>query len=316
MLACQEPRFVQTARAIAGTHRPVRARLRNWWTGEDVDRAWSALRAASQALVEVLHAGAIRVVVPEIEAAVQTYGQQYLGGDPVMAEFTEWRKRRPIGAPFCEADRRLLRAALARIDQAATLASRRLRRFRNVLLVTLLGTTAMATGLAIVGMVAPEVVPVCAEAATAPPASGSLCPAGSDTPTGADILLLELFGMLGGALAGSFAIRRTRLHSNSYGISLLIALLQLPAGALTAVVGVLLIRGQFIPAFYLPRSPALLAYAFVLGFASLLVTRSIYRQATILVESAPGQSSTELVVNPGRRSHRDEQLGRSSRQAR
>jgi hypothetical protein len=75
-------------------------------------------------------------------------------------------------------------------------------------------------------------------------------------------------GMLGGAMSATFAIQKLRSTPTPIPIDLQVSLafLKLPAGALTAIGGLVLIHGQFIPGLSdLDSQGQILAYAIVLG---------------------------------------------------
>jgi hypothetical protein len=276
-------RHIDAARAIANAPRTRWQRWRSWWTGEDADLAWANLRAAQVALIACLSPNAVRVMIPEIEAAAETYGEE----TPALAAFTEWSRHRPRDAPLGEADRRVLQAAVTQIDRVASVSAVRLRGFRNVLLVAWLVLTVLAVGVAILGAVAPTAVLLCGDrgqAATSTGGGGVACPSGSATPSGADVAYVELLGTVGAALAVAATLRGIRATTGTYDIAVALALLKLPVGALAALTGVVLLHGGFVPGFTAATGSATAAYAVIFGYASLLLTRLVDRQADIVVE--------------------------------
>ena len=69
------------------------------------------------------------------------------------------------------------------------------------------------------------------------------------------------------------------------------AVLKLPTGALTAVLGLLLMRGQFVPGLSALDSPAqIIAWAIVFGYAQQLFTRFVDQRAQSVLDNA-GQLS-------------------------
>ena len=65
-----------------------------------------------------------------------------------------------------------------------------------------------------------------------------------------------------------------------YSLPIALAVLKVPTGALTAVLGLVLMRGEFIPGLSaLDSSGQILAWAAVFGAAQQLVTRMVDRQA-------------------------------------
>jgi hypothetical protein len=114
--------------------------------------------------------------------------------------------------------------------------------------------------------------------------------------------MVALMGMLGGALSATFAIQKLRTTStpipNDLQVSL--AFLKLPAGALTAIGGLILIHGEFIPGLTdLDTQGQILAYAIVLGVAQQLVTGFIDKKAEEVLAAVPSK---------GRRPERAQEL--------
>jgi hypothetical protein len=77
------------------------------------------------------------------------------------------------------------------------------------------------------------------------------------------------------------------------------SLLKLPSGALSAIVGLLLIRGEFVPGLsQLDNQPQILAYAFLFGIAQHLVTRLVDRQAQDILGKLPSKEPTSVRPEP------------------
>jgi len=214
-----------------------------------------------------------------------------------------------------------------------------LRSFRNVLAVSSIVLTTLVLMLCLIGFFAPEAVSMCFDpptsaiptspdanqqtlakqtaqvaaelsgrlqqlAATGPGemASSHVCPSspGLSEPAPFDVSIVALMGLLGGALSASIAVQRMRGTSTQYSVPLALTLLKLPAGALTAIIGLILVRGAFIPGLSnLDSHGQILAWAVLLGFAQHLVTRAIDQKATNVLDSIPtkeGSSTTETTV--------------------
>jgi hypothetical protein len=66
--------------------------------------------------------------------------------------------------------------------------------------------------------------------------------------------------------------------------------MKLPAGALTAIVGLILIHGEFVPGLSeLDSQGQILAYAVLLGVAQHLFTRFVDRRAETVLNSLPSK---------------------------
>jgi hypothetical protein len=80
--------------------------------------------------------------------------------------------------------------------------------------------------------------------------------------------------VLGASLSVAVALRSTRQTSAPYGVAGALLLMKLPCGALTALAGLLLIRGDFVPGFSaIDKQDQIVAYAVLFGFAQQLITR-------------------------------------------
>ena len=174
----------------------------------------------------------------------------------------------------------------------------RLRSFRNVVVVTATLMLLLAIGVAITGLLRPTLIPMC----FAPQEAGKatvVCPTAQSepfVPTGGaaqpgvptrdidavveqtakplDLTVIELVGLTAAAIATAAAIRRIKGSSERYGLPVALASLKLPTGAITAFLGLLLMRGQFVPGLSaLDTSAQILAWALVFGYAQQLFTR-------------------------------------------
>ena len=192
----------------------------------------------------------------------------------------------------------------------------RVRSFRNMLFGAATVLSIAALGLAILGFVDSRLLPVCytpsgqvvcatdmtamASDATAtgqPAASESTAQQAQQDDTarelanGPDILLIEVVGLIAAAVAAAAALRGLKGTSNPYGVPFALAVLKLPTGALTAVLGLLLMRGQFVPGLSALDSPAqIIAWAIVFGYAQQLFTRFVDQRAQSVLDNA-GQLS-------------------------
>jgi hypothetical protein len=199
----------------------------------------------------------------------------------------------------------------------------RVRSFRNVLVATTVVMTLLAIALAITGFQDPKLLPLC----FAPEEAGSavvVCPTqqsapfpttpADTTPTQTsrdidnaieeavrpwDLLLVELIGLAAAAVAAAAAIRKIRGSSERYGVPLALAALKLPTGAVTAFLGLLLMRGQFVPGLSaLDTSAQILAWALVFGYAQQLFTRLVDQQGQTVLNSVRGASKVPAGNTP------------------
>ncbi|SHN43661.1 hypothetical protein [Cryptosporangium aurantiacum] len=90
-------------------------------------------------------------------------------------------------------------------------------------------------------------------------------------------------------MAAAVAIRGIRGSSEAVHLPVLLALLKLPTGAITAFLGLVLLRGQFVPGLSALDTPAqILAWALVFGYAQQLFTRFVDQQGHTVLESVRG----------------------------
>ena len=140
-----------------------------------------------------------------------------------------------------------------------------------------------AAGLALVGAVQPTLLPICFE-----PGTGQVCATGT-TPQSADIAIVELVGALGAAVAAITGLRRERGTAIPFSVPVVLGLLKLPTGALSAVLGLLLIHGQVVPGLgALDSSGQIIAWAILLGAGQQIFMRLIDQQGgQVLADARP-----------------------------
>src|SRR6185503_6621994 len=104
-----------------------------------------------------------------------------------------------------------------------------------------------------------------------------------------DLVVVELVGLTAAAVAAAAAIRGLKGSSERYGLPVALAALKLPTGAITAFLGLLLMRGQFVPGLTaLDTSAQILAWALVFGYAQQLFTRLVDQQGQTVLNDVRG----------------------------
>jgi hypothetical protein len=209
-----------------------------------------------------------------------------------------------------ERERPTIATAYRAASSAALRQQLQIRSFRNVLLVTTALMTLLVIALAVVGFVSRTAIPLCfqperggetmvvcptaqsQELVTGPgtvPGSRDVDDVVRDTVRPADILVVEVVGLAAAAVAAAAAIRGIHGSSEPHGLPVALAMLKLPTGALTAVLGLLLMRGQFIPGLTaLDSSAQILAWALVFGYGQQLFTRLVDQQAHAVLDRVRG----------------------------
>jgi hypothetical protein len=184
----------------------------------------------------------------------------------------------------------------------------RLRSFRNILAVTIMGLIVLAIGVAIFGWFYPTRVPLCFQPSLDNGQSVIVCPTSysSRLPPNQlpgpelnaavaqaakpwDHLTVELVGLIAAAVVATIRIRKIRGSSEAPDLPVLLALLKLPMGAIIAFLGILLVRGGFIPGLSALDTPAqILSWALVFGFAQQLFTRLVDQQGQTVLDNVRG----------------------------
>ncbi|MGW5639173.1 hypothetical protein [Streptomyces sp. NPDC003832] len=107
-----------------------------------------------------------------------------------------------------------------------------------------------------------------------------------------DYLIIEIVGVLSAAIASAAALRRIRGTALPYNVPVVLALLKLPTGALTAGLGLLLMRGGFVPGLSaLDSSAQIIAWAIVFGYSQQLFTKFVDNQGQAVLDAVRGPHS-------------------------
>jgi hypothetical protein len=202
------------------------------------------------------------------------------------------------------------RVALVKAVQSASSAARRehnrLRSFRNIVLVTTLAMFVLAASLAVLGWQKQTWIPLCFApqglesvvcptttsdlpddpVTKAPPAGKTAADTIARTAQPHDVALVMLIGLAAASLSGTIALRNLRGSSTPFAVPGALLLLKLPTGALTALLGLLLINGGFVPGLSaLDSSGQIIAWALIFGAAQQLVTGLVDKKAQSVLDS-------------------------------
>ncbi|MCA1600462.1 MAG: hypothetical protein LC776_02045 [Acidobacteria bacterium] len=306
---------LKAARDAAGS----KNRFRAWGRSSLVQRAMGNLDAAEAQLLNLAPATYILGQIPSLSNHVQRH---LAGEDPRRQEFerivqtlgvkdtdrTGALKAHDELTEKVENERGKIVTAVRGASSAALREQLRVASFRNVLVASALVMTLLAVGVAVMGFVTPTAVPLCFEPEKAaqtvvvcPTEQSVLVPTGQQTGPAVppdvddlveqtanrgDLLVVELIGLIAAAIAAAAAIRGIRGSSEPYGLPVALALLKLPTGAITAFLGLLLMRGQFLPGLSaLDTSAQILAWAIIFGYAQQLFTRLVDQQAHTVLDN-------------------------------
>jgi len=113
-----------------------------------------------------------------------------------------------------------------------------------------------------------------------------------------DCAVVEILGTLAGAVAAALVLRNLRGTSTPYGLPVALALLKLPVGALSAVLGILVVRAGLLIGFPDISTPSqILALALVFGFfGQLIFTRPVDQIGVKLAAGDPESSMRAFAV--------------------
>lgn len=306
-------RKIDAAENVPGWSR----RLIDFLTGAGVERTNSQLDSVETDLLRLMPDPYLRGQLPNLVAHVQDHLPE---GDPRRTEVetvAEAVRGRAPNTPLRDLERDQVVGAVRAASLEARRSIRRVRSFRNVLLVSALILSLCVAGITLLGVLAPEKIPLCFTPETVdsvnvvcPTETLSLEASGSstvmpsqqeldvkmrDTANAWDMPLIEIVGLLSAALAGALALRSIRGTSTPYSLPVAVAVLKLPSGALTAVIGLLLMRGGFVPGLSaLDSSAQIIAWAIVFGYSQQILTRLVDRQANSVLENVSQPSGTSV----------------------
>jgi hypothetical protein len=261
--------------ARSAVARPRKAVLRDLmaiWTGSGSEAGWAALHNADENLLLVAHSDVVRAYALQMRSFVKACQR----ADATGTAYRGVMKRLLAGAPIERGDRNLLRELRREENDDWELARARLRVFRNILTSTIAFLVLVLIVLAVWGAHDPGVLVL---------RSGA-------EPRPADIALVEVMGGFGGLFSGVAAVRALQSFQRSYGLPLAQAVLKIPAGATSALVGMLLVQHQLFSAFKPIGWDAAPAYAFLFGVGQVAITRRVDSRAADLsadmTSSKPG----------------------------
>jgi hypothetical protein len=313
---------LDAVKQAAEGRRGRRARISRVWasmTGSTIGRAMSNLDAAEASLLRVAPDSYLAGQMPSLLNHVQ----RHLEADDARRRELErlagrlGPERALAGADelsaITDSERNAIVSSVRAASKAALREQLRVRSFRNVLLITSFVMSMIAIGVAVLGFLNPSAVPLCFQPEKAGQtvvvcptqqstlvdtgqASGPAVPDVDDvvkrTAGPADLLVVELIGLTAAAVAAATALRGIRGSSEPYGLPVALATLKLPMGAVTAFLGLLLMRGQFVPGLSaLDTSAQILAWALVFGYAQQLFTRLVDQQAHSVLDTVRGKKT-------------------------
>jgi hypothetical protein len=187
--------------------------------------------------------------------------------------------------PMLGQDQRIASEALGAALNSEDDQQAQVRRFRGVLIGTFASLIIVVAILAIVGIFHAKLIPVCLPKAGAK-AGTLVCPGGTSAPGAADLPLVLGLGAIGATLAVAKNLTGLKPVGVRYSLSVAQGMVKVTLGAITAVLGLLILQTQSNLPGVLGTQQALLASAVVFGYSQQIFTGLIDRQATSLQNAA------------------------------
>jgi len=289
---------------------------RQWLNGSMIEAAWAEIHEADVQLIELYTDDHLIGRMPEVLGTVRAYLPPE---DTRRAALEEWWQKFGGAGAVDHEHRELVATTLRAAYLYGDTEHGRVRGFRNVLLGMAVAITVLLVGIGIVGLISAHSVSLCFTKAvesttttTTPAKPMLICPTGdrdaSNGPSGWDVFLVELVGLLGASLAGVRAIANSRKVATPYSLTVTQAALKAATGATTAVVGLLFLSAGIVPGLsQLQSQAAILAYAMVFGYAQQLLTGIIDQRANDVLQAASPVTqarSTDTTASDGSRPER------------
>ena len=280
--------LLDRARDAAEGRDPRHQIFRSWWHGNGVEAAFQNLHRAEADIARAYDDQEVDAVVPE--AVARACGG--LSRDDL--------RRAPIVQLPCmppgHGKRLMLRKAIQIGHEAKDQHFTKIRKFRNIVILTSALIFAFVLLFAVVVSINPDAVPFCFTEDRGTPSQLRHCATHESRTDSLDVWIVGLLGLLGGSLAAAVAIRKIRGTPSPYNLPIALAFLKVPAGALTAIGALIALSGQFIPGFSALDSPEqILAYALIFGYAQQLFTGLIERRALALSSSVPNKTRSSSI---------------------
>jgi hypothetical protein len=289
-------------------------------TGASFERTLGNLDAAEVDLLRIAPSSVLIPALPSLVAHINRYlskdDPRRQAVDRITRDRLEQLPRKPAGRlrrarpdVLTDDEQEILVSAQHAANSQRRRDLIRLRTFRNLLWGGFVVFLAIAVALAWIGWKSPATIPLCFtpesdgkvkvvcprhETPIRGPVTPSrdLDPKIEETASPDDVALVELLGLLGAALTGAAALRSLASNSTPYAVPVTLAMFKLPTGAVTAVIGLLLMRADFVPGLSaLDTSAQILGWAVVFGIAQQLVTQFADSQASGLLENIKGRGA-------------------------
>jgi hypothetical protein len=275
----------------------------------EMARAYNAIDSAEEQMLRIAPQAYVEGWIPEILSDARKY---LAPTDPRRALIEKQLTAEPTPVHINESFRESIIAASAAAHSRARQAYGQARSFYRALKWAVVLITFMAVALGVLGAIFPDKLSVCfnpqGESQGAParivcatnetifppsevsPPQADIDEAREETVRRSDVLLIELIGLLAAAVSGAASLRKVQGTFTPYSVPALLGLMKLPLGALTAYLGLIFMRGGFVPGLSaLDTAPQILAWAAIFGASQQLFTGVVDRQAKVVLDKIGGK---------------------------
>jgi hypothetical protein len=249
-------------------------RIHAWYSGAAIQTAWSELHRASERLLLIqapeVVAGRVREIDAELRSNLMQDDTRLKPATDRLADLAR------SGRQWSAGERQELRDYQEYANTASEKATAGVRSLRNLLIV--IGGGVILASLLLAGLhaVAPTFIDLADHSTGARP----------DAP---EVWEIELLGAVGGTVGAVFTISKLGGFSGPYRLPVYQALIRVPAGALIALVAVVLAQSGQIKAIGTQSGLGVLAVALVFGYAPDILLRFMDQRAVTLL----GQAQTK-----------------------
>lgn len=279
--------------------RPLYRRFWRRVFSTDIVAALSNIREAEVELTKILKGEELRSRAPR----VLSQAREHLPPDHPQRDllerkwdqFERWRRLRPGKSRNVVAETQHEAFRAEEVEQG------RIRSFTQILCWSIVLMAVIAVGFGVWASLDTDLAKLfCFRSERMPQAR--ICPLAGYPPGNSDVFLLEFMGAFAAALAGAASLTTMRGNSSPYQVSVLLLLLRLPAGAMTAVLGVLLVSGAFFPGLTsLDTNAQIIAWAGAFGILQEPVMRAVDRTGRSFLEELsppPGEQRKPATAQP------------------
>jgi hypothetical protein len=270
-------RWLTEAESAAVDPGGVVASLRDWWSGERIERGWSAVHQAEDALLMLEPRQAVLQDIPVIQ---QELNETLDSKDARYVDFTGKLTKMAKDEKLDDDEIKSLIHIRQLIHRATDDTHQGLRGFRNLVVVTCAVLAVMLVVAVIWHLINPNFLSLCTGG------SASVCPNGTSTPHSLDLAEVVGVGLLAGLLAALLSLGKLQVTS-PYNLPRVQVVLKAVAGATTALLGILILQSGLIFDAATTTGAAFLAYAALFGYSQELFTRIVDRHVSSLLSTKP-----------------------------